>query len=122
MIKPEAARLNIEKTWPLETPNDDSAVQIMFRVYPDRNKIRAIWLGLKNYYDFSINLETDEQTPYKKFQYKRNDGYKSTSAHRFRLGTNCQDKMFRKNDYSVYSNFFEIDDAAYMREFYILYN
>ena len=30
--------------------------------------------------------------------------------------------MFRKNDYSIYSNFFNIDDAAYLREFYVLYN
>lgn len=94
----------------------------MFRVYPNRNKIRALWLGLKQYYEISIDSKTKEKSEYKNFKYKRPSTHGSIPAHRFRLGTNCQDKMFRKNDYSIYSNFFHIDDAAYMREFYVLYN
>lgn len=42
----------------------------------------------------------------------------------FRIGKNLQDRMFTKNDYSLFSrnNIFTMNDAAYIREFYILHN
>lgn len=115
-------KLLTKNFYELEAPNKlDSAIRVYFRAYPDRNKIRGIWLSLTKYYEFNIDTDNNQVSPFKCIDYKydHNDQYL-----KFRIGKSSQDRMFTKNDYSIFGkdNFFSMDDAAYTREFYVLHN
>ena len=89
VIKPWEAPLNIESQYILEAPNEQNAVQIMFRVYENRDRIRVLWLGISNYFEVVIDLKTGNIGPYKNFNYKGKGKNSNLPAHRFRLGSNC---------------------------------
>ena len=101
--------------------SDEEVILIQFRVYDQRDEtIRALILYEDHFNE--VKISTKSKQIYSEKRHNYHIPMHRRSAGRVKIGCHSKDKNFRKMDYTIYDNIFEIMDAAYFREFYILHN
>lgn len=121
-ITPKTSILTHIKEIPIpEEFKPSKTFNILLRTYNSRDLLKVLVLDKDNFTILNIKISTKEVTKSEKRKYRR-PVHGIRNAQRVRVGDHTLDRHFRVNDYTIYENMFEITDAAYLREFYILHN